>query len=317
MLPPTPPNSEKQVARHLLMVRPARFGANPQTAESNAFQQELPPEEASEVALLAQKEFDLFVAKLRDAGVTVTVAEDSVSPLKPDALFPNNWVSFHGDGRVVLYPMLAPMRRRERNPGFVQQVVADWPYHELIDLSGWEAEEEFLESTGSMCLDRMHRIAYACRSPRTTPRAFEDFCVKMGYEGMMFDSVDQANTPIYHANVMMAVGERLAVICLESIPDFEEREKVNARLEATGHEVVAITQEQVLQFAGNMLEVEGTQGKRWMVMSQRAAESLTPLQVATISQWAEPLVIPLDVIEVYGGGSVRCMMAEVFSPEEN
>ena len=310
-----PEAPQPQVTGHILMVRPARFGANPLTAASNAFQQSAEAAAEEAIATAAQQEFDAFVALLRSKGVNVQVADDTPDPHTPDAVFPNNWVSFHADGRVVLYPMMAENRRLERRPDVVQEVTRTWPHTRVVDLSPLEAQGHFLEGTGSMVLDRTHRVAYACRSPRTTAEGFAAFCTAMGYEGLLFDAADAHGHAIYHANVMMAIGEQVAVICLDSLPRPAERQQVADRLQATGHTLVDISFEQMNSFAGNMLEVQGEGGKRFMVMSRRAFASLSPGQLAAIGTVAEPLVIPLDVIETYGGGSVRCMMAEVFSPK--
>lgn len=302
-----------QTTSHLLMIRPVRFGFNEQTAEDNAFMHNGGQHAPGEIRRLAQQEFDRFVAMLRQAGITVTVFEDTPEPHTPDSIFPNNWVSFHEQGKIIIYPMHAPNRRDERRSDIVAHFQAMYQHPpQVIDLSFFEQEGKYLESTGSMVMDRVHQRVYACYSPRTTPELFESFCREVNAQGYLFHAVDAQGVEIYHTNVMMAIGTRFAVVCLEAIHDSEEREALVQRLSETGHEVVPITYAQMNQFAGNMLQLYTYEGQPLLVMSRRAFASLRPDQVASLQGYTELLVIPLDVIETYGGGSVRCMMAEVF-----
>lgn len=302
-----------QTTSHLLMIRPVRFGFNEQTAEDNAFMHNEGEHSPAEIHRLAQEEFDLFTDMLRKAGMTVTVFDDTPEPHTPDSIFPNNWVSFHEQGKIIIYPMQAPNRRDERRGDIVAHFQAMYQHPpQVIDLSFYEQEDKFLESTGSMVMDRVNQKVYACHSHRTTPELFERFCEEVSAEGFLFHAVDAQGIEIYHTNVMMAIGTRFAVVCLEAIHDLSEREELVRRLGETGHEVVPITYAQMNQFAGNMLQLYNYEGQPVLVMSRRAFEALHPDQIATLQRYTELLVIPLDVIETYGGGSVRCMMAEVF-----
>jgi hypothetical protein len=252
------PETDRQCADAVLMIRPARFGANPETADCNRFQQGVPDTGACEVA---RNEFDGLVARLRGAGVSVEVAEDTPEPAKPDACFPNNWVSFHDDGSVVLYPMMAPSRRAERRAEPVAQLrEAGFHVASTIDLSPWEARGEFLEGTGSLVLDRCHRIAYACRSPRTTAGALADFAERLGYRAIAFDALGPDGRPAYHTNVLMAIGERFAVVCDQAIPDPGDRATVLRELRQTGHEPIRLSVAEMNGFAGNLLASSRTAG---------------------------------------------------------
>lgn len=291
------------------MVRPVRFGYNEQTAESNAFQTNDTSRSSAQIQAAAAAEFDTFVAMLREKGVQVTVIEDTVEPHTPDSIFPNNWISFHED-QLFIYPMYAPNRRLERREDIVAQLGAG---RKIIDFSPNEHTNRMLEGTGSMVLDRANRVAYACLSPRTEATLFAEFCAAAGYRPVAFTSVDEHGKEVYHTNVMMAIGARVAVVCFDSIADAAERAAVQAALAETGHECVALSFAQMNQFAGNMLAVSGSDNVEYLVMSKRAWDSLDAAQRATIERLSTPLVIPIDVIETYGGGSVRCMMAEVFA----
>ncbi|MEM7371482.1 MAG: arginine deiminase-related protein [Bacteroidota bacterium] len=306
--------SRVQSPSHLLMVRPKAFGFNSQTAESNGFQQTVSDLSVSEIRKRAVREFDRFVSILKDHKIEVTVFEDLEEPITTDAVFPNNWISFHQNGKIILYPMMAPIRRLERRHDIVDHFADMYPNAEVIDLSPHEEEGIYLEGTGSMIMDRVHQRIYACESARTNPVLFRQFCQQMECEGILFHAVDESGLPIYHTNVMMAVGAKVAVVCFESIHDKHERDYLVGRLVESGHEIVPLTMEQINQFAGNMLEVINQEGKPYMVLSQRAYDSLNPTQRSQINMHSELLPIPLDVIETYGGGSVRCMMAEVFLP---
>jgi hypothetical protein len=309
--------AESQLASSVLMIRPRRFQSNPQTAESNAFQTEpdASPAEQQEAALA---EFESLVSALRDAGIDVHVFDDTAEPHTPDSVFPNNWVSFHADGTVVLYPMEAENRRGERRPDIIERLDAEFGFQvrQVVDLSPHEADGQFLEGTGSMVLDRVNRIAYACLSSRTHLDVLGDFAQRMDYEVVAFDALDRDGVPIYHTNVLMNVGEELAVICADAIPREEQRAAVLERLESTGHEVVLIDFDQLEAFAGNMLELRGADGARVVAMSKRAWGSLDAKQKASFEANGRVAVAAIDDIEDSAGGSVRCMLAEIHLPRD-
>ncbi len=293
------------------MIRPVNFGFNAETAVNNAFQVAGYDDAAHEKAA---REFDRFVEALRSNGVQVTVVEDTPQPHTPDSVFPNNWISFHHDGTVILYPMFAENRRQERKPHVLEQLAGKFAITHTIDLTRYEREQRFLEGTGSMVLDRDHRIAYACLSPRTSKEVLEAFCQTMNYRPVIFTATDSKGRPIYHTNVMMCVADRYVVICLDSIAAKNERENVIAVIKETGKDVVPITMEQMNRFAGNMLQVHNQQGEKLLVMSSQAYGALTPEQVRQLESYNRIVHAPLDTIETNGGGSARCMMAEVFLP---
>ena len=306
---------ESQLASTVLMIRPVRFQSNPLTAESNRFQGRNPdsPEKQQRDAA---REFDGLVEALRGAGIEVLIFDDTEEPHTPDAIFPNNWVSFHGDGTVVLYPMEAPNRRTERRPDIIDALADKFGFHvrEVIDLSAHEQSQHYLEGTGSMVLDRANRIAYACLSSRTHLEALGDFAQRLDYEVLAFDAVDKNGALIYHTNVLMNVGEELAVICAEAIDRNDQRDAVLQRLRDTGHEVIRLSHAQMDAFAGNMLELRSADGQRVIAMSLQARESLDDEQVAAIERHARIISAPIDHIESSAGGSVRCMLAEVHLP---
>jgi len=305
-------DSENQCADAVLMVRPARFGSNPETAESNRFQH---PELIADDTALAIREFDGLVRRLGDAGVEVIVAEDPPEPAKPDACFPNNWVSFHADGSVVLYPMLAPSRRAERRPEHLAAVErAGFRIARTIDLAPLEERGEFLEGTGSLVLDRYSRLAYACLSPRTTPAALAEFCAALGYRSVEFDALGPDGRPIYHTNVLMAVGEGFAVVCAAAIPDAPRRAAVLGELTEAGQEVIEIEVEEMIHFAGNMLALRARDGGARIAMSETAWQSLAPAKRRRLERHGGIVAAPIPTIEWEGGGSVRCMIAEIFLP---
>jgi hypothetical protein len=307
------PAHEMQSARRVLMVRPASFSFNPQTAATNAFQQ--PPGSEKLAAEAVLQEFDVAVGALRGSGVQVIVAGDTAVPVKPDAIFPNNWVSFHADGTVVLYPMLAVNRRWERREDVIAQVAREGSLRiaRTIDLSGHEASGQYLEGTGSMVLDRRAHIAYACLSSRTHLDALGDFAQQLDYELLTFDAADAAGLPIYHTNVLMAVGTRFAVLCGEVIRDSKQRNAVLARLEATAHEVIEISIGQMTAFAGNVLELAGSQGPV-VAVSSTAWRALSAVQRQRLEQHAGILCLDIPLIERFGGGGIRCMIAEIHLP---
>jgi hypothetical protein len=315
MSPPGNTRFEPQSAATVLMVRPACFGFNPQTAPSNAFQHEPAALLHDETRRVALQEFDALAEALRRSGVQVVSAADSLEPPKPDAIFPNNWVSFHADGSVVLYPMLAPNRRLERREEILQQVVREGGFRvtRTIDLTYRESQGKFLEGTGSLVLDRAHRVAYACVSPRTDLDVLGEFAQLLDYDLMSFEAQDGAGQPIYHTNVLMAIGERFAVVCGEAIVRDLHRDAVFSRLEATGHDLVDISLAQMAQFAGNVLELAPPSGPV-LAMSSRALESFTAKQRQVLEAHANIVAVGIPTIERLGGGGVRCMLAEVHLP---
>jgi len=307
--------TESQTTRHVMMVRPHRFGPNEQTAASNALQK--PPDTSpGQLRERALAEFDAMVGTLRGAGVDVIVFEDTDEPAKPDAVFPNNWISLHADGRVFLYPLEAVARRAERRADIVESLSTERGFRvtEIVDLSPLESRSLYLESTGSMVLDRVNHVAYAALSSRTHIDALGDFAHRADYEIAAFDARDSAGAAIYHTNVMMALGRAFAVICADAIGDRDKRDAILAKLAADGREVIEISQEQVGCFAGNLLEVENDSGDPVVVLSDTALDTLTDAQRERIAQCGRLLPIDVRTIEHVGGGSVRCMLAEVFLP---
>jgi hypothetical protein len=306
---------ESQLASAVLMIRPVRFESNPLTAESNLFQgkTDSSPEQQQRDA---EAEFDRLVTALQAGGIEVVQFDDTEEPHTPDAVFPNNWVSFHADGTVVLYPMEAENRRTERRQDIIESLVNQYGFQvrEIVDLSHHEDEGHFLEGTGSMVLDRSNRIAYACLSSRTHLDVLGDFAQRLDYEVVAFDAVDKNGAPIYHTNVLMNVGEELAVICDVAIPRDDQREAVIRSLERTGHEVLTLTFDQMHAFAGNMLELRSSSGQRVIAMSEQARQSLTESQFEKISKYAKVISAPIKNIENSAGGSVRCMLAEIHLP---
>jgi hypothetical protein len=298
----------------VLMIRPARFGANPETAATNAYQRES-LREAGATQRDAVRELEAFTAALRAAGVDVVVLDDTPEPHTPDALFPNNWVSFHADGTVVLYPLLAPSRRAEIRRDLLERLRDEHglAWRRIVDLTDLTRDGAFLEGTGSMVLDRAQRVAYACLSPRTTERGLDAFAERMGYAIERFRAED-GGLAIYHTNVLMSIGPAFAVIALECIPDAAERERVRARLKATGHDVLALTRAQMRSFAGNLLALRSRAGEPLIALSDAAWASLDDPQRAALERHGKIVRAPLPTIETYGGGSARCMLAELFAP---
>jgi hypothetical protein len=293
----------------LLMIRPVSFGFNPQTAGSNAFQNA--DAEQQQVQDKALHEFDGFVNVLRAHGVEVIVINDTPEPHTPDSIFPNNWVSFHSTGDILLYPMQAVNRRLERREDIISQLEDKFKVRHIIDLSRFEAENKFLEGTGSMVLNREDKLAYACLSPRTDMDVLNVFCEQTGYQPVVFHAFDQNNQAIYHTNVMMCIADRYVVICLDSITDAKEREAVVASFYQTQRSIFDITFDQMNHFAGNMLEIFNKDGESLLVMSASAYNSLSERQIATMQQFSRIVYADIPTIERNGGGSARCMMAEV------
>ena len=300
-----------QTTSHILMIRPVNFTFNDETATNNAFQVKNDEMNVQEKAL---KEFDEFVVLLQKNGVDVTVVEDTAEPNTPDSIFPNNWISFHDDGTVLLYPMYAPNRRAERKEHVLEKIDEHFAVTKKIDLSYNEKNNSFLEGTGSMVLDRDNRLAFACLSPRTNQKVLDEFCKKMNYEAVVFHSADDAGQPIYHTNVMMCIADKYVVICLDSIGDVEEKNKVIAAVQMTGKEIININYEQLIHFAGNMLQIENGKGEKLLVMSTQAFQSLSKEQVQKLEGHNRIIHAPLNTIELNGGGSARCMMAEIHLP---
>lgn len=303
-----------QTTNNILMIRPAAFGFNAETAVNNAFQK---ASEGDNVNSKAQQEFDDFVSLLRQHDINVLVINDTISPHTPDSIFPNNWVSYHGDGSVALYPMFANNRRKERKKGVLEKVATDFTVSSIIDFSNYEDKGVFLEGTGSMVIDRENNIAYACLSPRTDKSVFEEFCRKFHYKPVSFTALDQNKKEIYHTNVMMCVADKFVVICLESIDNREERNIVYQTIQQTGKLIIEISFDQMNHFAGNMLQVQNNQGEKFLVMSTQAFNSLTGEQIAKLESFNSIIHAPLFTIEQNGGGSARCMMAEIFLSPKN
>jgi hypothetical protein len=312
-------SSRRQCAEAVLMVRPASFGYNPETAASNRFQR-LPAGAAGEEGAAARRELEGFAGALINEGVRVCVVEDAAEPPKPDAVFPNNWVSFHEDGTVVLYPMQAESRRRERRRDVIDRVAERLGFRlsRVVDLTSHETHGRYLEGTGSLVLDHIERTAYACISPRTHPDVVREWAKDLGYEPIVFSAVDRAGVPLYHTNVLMCVGEKAAVVGTEAIAA-ADRGRVMERLRASGREIIELDHEAIERFAGNMLELgtwdEALGDYRVFVMSETARHALSAEAFARLSACTdEVLAVPIPTIERLGGGSVRCMLAEVFLP---
>lgn len=297
----------------LLMVRPVSFGFNAETAVNNAFQVE---GDQKDVQAKALQEFDNFVATLKSHDINVLVVEDSASPHTPDSLFPNNWISFHKTSTIVLYPMFAENRRLERKDAVLEAIKSNFHIDSTIDLTKNEAHDVFLEGTGSIILDRKNKIAYACLSPRTDENLFKEFCEEMGYQPVSFTAVDDKDQEIYHTNVMMCVADKFAVACLDSIKNSEERNAFEDTLRMSGKKIVSISFDQMNHFAGNMLQVFNEKGNPFLVMSSQAYEALNPEQVELLESFNPIIHVPLYTIEQNGGGSARCMMAEILLPKK-
>ncbi len=297
------------------MIEPVAFGFNAQTAVNNYFQQKISVPEIS-VQEQAHTEFNAMVEQLRTNGLEVLVVKDTIEPHTPDSIFPNNWVSFHEDGRVALYPMFAENRRNERRHAVLRVIEnKKHPITGVMDYSPFELQSLFLEGTGSLILDHVNKIAYAALSERTDKSLLLQFCHDFGYNAVHFianQTVDGNRLPIYHTNVMMCVADRYAVICLDSIDNADERSAVVDSLGKTGKEIIAISEDQMHHFAGNMLQVENNAGKQFLVMSQTAYKSLNQEQIDRLSSYNDFIVVAIPTIERVGGGSARCMMAEVF-----
>jgi hypothetical protein len=307
--------TEKQAADAVLLVRPRAFHSNPETAASNAFQRDPGRVDPATEQAAASLEFDGLVEALEAAGVETVVVPDTATPMAPDAVYPNNWVSFHADGTSVLYPMMAENRRRERRSDILEHLSRERGFHieRVVDLSMHEQDGRFLEGTGSLVLDRTNRVAYACLSPRTDVELLAEAAQVLGYEPVVFAATDRRGVPVYHTNVLMCVGSDFAVLCADAIRDAAQRRAVVRRLEDTGHEVITITLDQMNDFAGNMLELAASNGARLLALSAHALASLTVEQRAALEARCRLVAAPIPAIEA-GGGSVRCMLAEIHLP---
>ena len=304
-----------QTTDTVLMIEPVAFGFNEQTAVNNYFQ----VQQEGNVQDKALKEFNAFVEKLRAKDINVITIKDTLEPKTPDSIFPNNWVSFHADGKVVLYPMFAENRRLERRDDIINQIKEQFEVTEVIDYSGAEKDNLFLEGTGSMIFDHDNKLAYGSVSLRLDEGLFRKFCSDFGFQPVVFHSYQTAGEerlPIYHTNVMMCVADQFVVICLDCIDDESERNNVIETIKNSGKELIEISEDQMQNFAGNMLQVQNQSGKRFLVMSQSAYKSLNRDQVSAIEKYCEIIYSDLEVIETNGGGSARCMLAEVFLPKK-
>lgn len=308
-----------QISNTILMIRPVNFRKNEQTAVNNYFQEDINLDEKT-VIKNAQKEFDAFVEVLRAKGVNVVVIEDTKTPDTPDSIFPNNWISFHSNGTVGLYPMFAENRRNERREDILTTLEEKgFIIENVMDYTSAEEDNLFLEGTGSLLLDRVNKKAYCALSDRANEELIIEFCEDFDYLPVIFSayqSVGDKRMLIYHTNVMMCLAENFSVICLDAIDDKKERKNVVKHLKEDGKEVIAISEEQIHHFAGNMLQVLGADNKRYLVMSSAAYNSLNSAQIKSIEKYCEILHSSLETIETCGGGSARCMMAEVFLPQE-
>lgn len=294
---------------NLLMIKPVNFGFNEETASNNAFQFK---DSNSDVQTRALNEFNNYVKKLEENGINVLVVEDTPKPYTPDSIFPNNWISFHEDGRLCLYPMFALNRRQERKNTVMDAINNKFSVKNIVDLTKFENENLFLEGTGSMVLDRDNKIVYACLSERTNIKVLNEFAKIFGYSIASFNAVDKNGLPIYHTNVVMSVSEQIVVICLDTVNDVSEKEILLSTIKKSNKELLEISFEQMSNFAGNMLQVKNDKGKQFMVMSKTAYNILDAKQIDLIKKYNEIIAVDIDTIERNGGGSARCMLAEIF-----
>ena len=296
------------------MVRPDHFAFNSETAASNAFQNEISPGEKEHARAIALKEFDAFVERLKESDIDVHVFNSPVEDYASDAVFPNNWISFHEDGRVILYPMLTKNRRVERRQEIVDMLSKKFLVSEVVDISYNEEQGRILEGTGSIVFDHINRVAYANCSARTNKELFKEVCSQLGYRDVLFRAYDKNGLDIYHTNVLMAIGDGYAVICLDTL-DIEDKERVIASMKEDGLEIIDISFEQMCSFAGNMIQLENRAGEKFVVMSQSAFESLSPDQKEKIVGFNKIISADLNTIETIGGGSARCMIAGIHLQE--
>lgn len=294
------------------MIRPGRFYPNPQTASDNSFQSGA-DFDADTLTAVARHEFDLAVATLRDSGITVHVFDDTATPEKPDAVFPNNWISTHDDGRVALFPMYSELRRRERRHDIIEQLRNSYKITHVIDYSGYEKEDCYLEGTGSLVLDRVNKVAYVSLSNRSNSKVVRRFAEDFGYTPVMFTSIGSDGGPLYHTNVMMCVGTEFVLAGLALIPDEGQRQHVRDRLQASGREIIELTPEQIANFAGNAIELHHASGEKLLMLSSRALSALSDHQLALLTQYVRLVPFTIPTIEL-GGGSARCMIATIHLP---
>lgn len=306
---------QEQVTSNLLMIRPVNFAFNQETASTNTFQKQNDINQET-LNSSAQECFDELVAQLRLRDINVHVFDDTAEPYTPDSIFPNNWISTHHSGKVMIYPLEAPNRRAERRQDILDFLKKHYDFHVLLDLTHFELGGKYLEGTGSIVLDRINRIAYACLSSRTNMEVLRAWQKVIDYELVTFEAFDKEGVPVYHTNVVMSMGDTFCVICLEAITDPDQRLMVKQKLENSGKTIMEITVNQMNAFAGNMLLVKNRKGKNFLVMSDRAYESLTREQIDTMDYFAEILHTDLGYIETVGGGSARCMIAEIHLPEK-
>ena len=298
------------------MVRPLHFGFDKETAANNAFQVDDKSLSKEEIENLARQEFDQFVEKLRSVGIEIIVIEDTDQPKKPDAVFPNNWFSTHEDGTLITYPLCPPNRRNERRVDIIDQLAEKFHITKHVRFEYLEKKNQFLEGTGSMIIDRPHQLVYACRSARTHEVALDHFSQIVGCDTLLFDASDHRNIPIYHTNVMMALGEDFVIIVLDAVKSDLEKAQLLDSFAKTNKTVIELNMDQMLAFAGNMLQVRNKAGERYLAMSSQAFESLRPDQISLINQFTKIVHSPIPTLEKYGGGSARCMMAEIFLPRD-
>lgn len=300
-----------QTTNTILLIKPYCFQYNTETESSNLFQQQL-VENKEDIIQKAILEFTNFAQQLINIGINVTIIDDTSAPEKPDAVFPNNWISFHENGKIVLYPMLAENRRIERRQEIIDEIGDKFNIKQIIDLTYFEKEAKFLEGTGSVILDRVNSKAYACLSPRTNKEVLYKFCEEIGYLPIFFYSLDENKNEIYHTNVMMCLGSHFAVVCLSSISDEQDKKNLIYELTNSNREIIDIDYTQVKNFAGNMLELKGSEGNSIIVLSQTAMNCLTSSQIESLKKYGDLLPLNVNTIEKIGGGSVRCMIAEIF-----
>ena len=307
----------QQITNTLMMIRPAQFGYNAETAQNNAFQTKDSGEDVTLIAQKARAEFDALVKKLEAHGIEVIVIEDTPTPVKPDVVFPNNWISFHQDGSIMTYPMFSKVRRLERRADIIEKMKEDFEVHHLYSFESYETDEMYLEGTGSMILDRPNKLVYACESVRTNEDILDEFSRLTGYKKILFRATDKTGQEIYHTNVMMAVGTTFVIICLDSIKDESQKQLLRDTFKMYNKELIEITLAQMNSFAGNMLQVGKSEKESFLVMSSAAYHALSQQQINTIEKHTQIIHSPIPTIEKYGGGSVRCMLAEVFLPKKS
>ncbi|MCB0686514.1 MAG: amidinotransferase [Saprospiraceae bacterium] len=298
----------------IMMIRPVHFGFNPQTAANNSFQSDAVDLMPEEINMRAQSEFDRMVESLQEVGVNIHLVEDTPTPEKPDAIFPNNWITTHANGAIITYPMQSPLRRKERREDIIQGLMKKFKFDKRYSLEYYEDKDLFLEGTGSMILDRIHRKVYSCISKRTDPTILDKFCALTGYRRVVFNAIDSSGMPVYHTNVMMSIGSEFCLICLDAIDNSDERKYVEDQLKEGGRKIIEISVEQMNAFAGNILQLQGSFERQFIIMSSTAFASLTESQILEIQEFATIIHSSLDTIEFIGGGSARCMIAEIFVP---